>query len=62
MRRLAFLLLLLLLLLALGAHSAAQAPPADPGRSGAGGEEPLSTFEPSEKVPADTAVAFPVDI
>jgi hypothetical protein len=25
-------------------------------------EEPLDEFVPSEKVPADTAVAFPVDI
>lgn len=61
MRRFAF-LLLLLVLAALGAHSSAQAPPSEPARSGAGDEEALSTFEPTEKVPADTAVAFPVDI
>ncbi|MEM1182438.1 MAG: hypothetical protein AAGM22_29090 [Acidobacteriota bacterium] len=59
-RRLAF-VLVVLLIAAWVLHSSAQGP-AEPARSGAGDEESLSTFEPSEKVPADTAVPFPVDI
>lgn len=70
MRRLRFsaLLALLALLLLLGAHSSAQAPPAptEPAAAEPAGTasapEPLTTFEPSEDVPADVAVAFPVDI
>lgn len=59
----------------LGPHTAAQDPPAkdpasasesteapEPGQSGEGSRRQLETFEPSEKVPADSAVAFPVDI
>lgn len=38
-------------------------PPAAAGQSPAeADEEPLGTFVPSEKLPADSAVAFPVDI
>ena len=38
---------------------AAQPPePQQPKRS----EEPLETFVPSEKLPADSAISFPVDI
>ena len=38
---------------------AAQSPqPEQPERS----EEPLETFVPSEKLPADSAISFPVDI
>jgi hypothetical protein len=38
---------------------AAQSPePQQPKRS----EEPLETFVPSEKLPADSAISFPVDI
>ncbi len=43
---------------------AAQEPPVE--ATGAAGEplagEPLETFEPTEKLPADTAISFPVDI
>ena len=62
-RRRLLLLALLTVLAWLGVHLAAQSPPAvGPGTSGTGGEEELETFTPSERVPADTAVAFPVDI
>jgi hypothetical protein len=50
---LAFLLLLLLALLGVASSGDAPPPPKD---------EPLPTFEPSEKLPADGAVTFPVDI
>ena len=35
-----------------------QSEPQQPKRS----EEPLETFVPSEKLPADSAISFPVDI
>ena len=62
--RLAVLALIVGAIVALvGTHSVAQDPePPEPGRSGAGAERQLETFEPTEKVPADSAVAFPVDI
>jgi len=55
--RLAILLLLLFALAWLGS-TAGQTP----GRSGAGESEELDVFVPSEKVPADSAISFPVDI
>ena len=64
--RLAGATLLVLAVLVLGPHSAAQGPEAvpqpSPSRSGAGAEEELETFVPTEKVPVGSAVAFPVDI
>ena len=66
---LATLLLLAVFLLLMGPHSVAQTPGSGassqdptPTRSGAGTEEELETFVPTEKVPADSGVAFPVDI
>ena len=59
------LLLLAFFLLLMGPYSVAQTPGSSdptPTRSGAGTEEELETFVPTEKVPADSGVAFPVDI
>lgn len=50
------LFLLFLLALVLGPSPAAQ----DAGREGAADE--LETFVPTEKLPADSAISFPVDI
>lgn len=62
-------------LLLAGPHSVAQSPgPSEPTpekpnpekpnptQSGSAADETLETFVPTEKVPADTGVAFPVDI
>lgn len=56
--------LLLLVAAALGGSLPATAPAASPAepQGGAVGEEELETFVPSERLPADSAVAFPVDI
>lgn len=56
--------MLLLLAAALGGSAPASAPPAPPAepQGDAVGEEELETFVPSERLPADSAVAFPVDI
>lgn len=37
-------------------------PPAEEPLEGPPGGEPLDTFEPTEKLTADSAVSFPVDI
>lgn len=61
-------LLLLVFLLTAGAAGPDPEPAGDAeveGVEGAGGgeaERPLETFVPSETLPADSAVAFPVDI
>ncbi|MEM6794209.1 MAG: hypothetical protein AAF725_09515 [Acidobacteriota bacterium] len=60
LRNARLLLLVLAAALLTGPTSTAQNPAA--GRSGEGPEESLETFDPSEEVPAETAVAFPVDI
>ena len=44
-----------------GSKKAAPAPDSS-GRPGAGKPKPLKPFVPSEKIPADQAVDFPVDI
>jgi hypothetical protein len=50
-------------LLLVGSHSVAQSPAeSDPTQSGGASDESLETFVPTEKVPADTGVSFPVDI
>ncbi len=53
----------------IGGPQAAQEPPAaapepaeEPALEGPPGGEPLETFEPTEKLSADSAVSFPVDI
>lgn len=61
MKTLPRLALLLLLAATLGGPAPAALPATDP-QTGAGDEEELETFVPSEKLPADSAVAFPVDI
>lgn len=49
-----FLLFVLLVLVAVVATAPAQAPPAQ--------DDELETFVPTEKLPADSAISFPVDI
>lgn len=49
--------LLLLVALSLGGVAPAETP-----QTGAVGKEELETFVPTEKLPADSAVSFPVDI
>ena len=44
------------------AASPAAAPTAAPAPSAAPGKDPLLEFVPSEHVPADSSVSFPVDI
>ena len=51
-------LFLLFLLMALAALPGPEAPAQSP----AGQEEELETFVPTEKLPADSAISFPVDI
>lgn len=59
--------ILLLTLLVLGPSSTAEDPTSavalsGDGVDGSGDEEALDTFVPSEKLPADSAISFPVDI
>lgn len=62
MKRVLFVILLLLLVLGLaGLTTTAQDTAGPPSTSGEP-EQELETFVPSEKLPADTPVSFPVDI
>lgn len=55
--------LLLLLALGLGGAAPAESPAAYAApQTGAVGGEELETFVPTERLPADVAVSFPVDI
>ena len=52
-------LLLLAMLFTPGSGAAGQAAPAEPPEEQS---EEAQEFEPTERVPADTAISFPVDI
>lgn len=60
MKKLTQLFLLLVLLLALWGGAVVAQGPDEPTADAA--QDALETFEPTEKVPADNAVSFPVDI
>jgi len=54
----AFLFVVLLIALVLASRDT----PAQDPSGGEASEKPLETFVPSEKLPADSAISFPVDI
>lgn len=62
MKTLPRLALLLLLAAALGGPAPAASPTAGPQTGTEDDGQELETFVPSERLPADSAVAFPVDI
>ncbi len=56
------LVLSLIAILSIGPETPGQAEPPAPPAAEPVDTAPLETFEPTEKLPADSAISFPVDI